>query len=195
MLKEFDISSYRSYATYLIIGHHNNGKSTLAKQLISFGGFEKGVVFNPSESQNNDYGDMQNAEVHVKYDSNVLEAFMKNANGRDFVVFDDCFYNSRYCKDTNITHIFKNKLASAILTMLYPIGMSPELRSTLDYVFLFRQGNLRNRKLIFDMFVSWSLDYGVFEAEMDEIQTLNYHCLVVDNVNHDLFIYNVNLYR
>lgn len=202
MLKEFDVSSYRSDAMSLVVGNYRNGKTTLANKLISIGEFENGLVFNRSR---NEYG-MQNAEVHDEYNTVVLGEFIKGRKAslktgrrtRDFVVFDNCFPDSKFCKDDNIRFMFFNNRGirtSAIFTMMYPMGMSPAFRGNIDYVFVFRYASLQHRKTIYDMYVSWLLDFGEFESSMEEIQTKIYHCLVIDNVNKELFIYNSQKYN
>ena len=57
---------------------------------------------------------------------------------RAFLVLDDCLYDNTWTKDKNVRSLFMNGRHFKILfiiTMQYALGIPPNLRTNIDYVF------------------------------------------------------------
>jgi hypothetical protein len=67
-----------------------------------------------------------------------------------------------------------------IITMQYPLGIPPNLRTNIDYVFILREPYLTNRKRIWENYASMFPTLESFCAVMDQT-TENYECLVINN--------------
>jgi hypothetical protein len=67
-----------------------------------------------------------------------------------------------------------------IITMQYPLGIPPNLRTNIDYVFILREPYLTNRKRIWENYASMFPTLEAFCAVMDQT-TENYECLVINN--------------
>jgi len=63
-----------------------------------------------------------------------------------------------------------------LITMQYPLGIPPTLRTNIDYVFILRE----NRKRIYDNYAGMFPTFESFCQVMDQC-TENYECLVINN--------------
>ena len=72
---------------------------------------------------------------------------------RAFLIFDDCLYDNSWVKDRNIRSIFMNGRhykTMFLLTMQYSLGITPNLRTNIDYVFILREPDYNNRKKLYE---------------------------------------------
>lgn len=64
--------------------------------------------------------------------------------------------------------------------MQYPLGIPPNLRTNIDYVFILRENYATNRKRIYDNYASMFPTFEAFCSVMDQT-TENFECLVINN--------------
>ena len=96
---------------------------------------------------------------------------------------DDCLYDNDWKKDKIIREIFMNGRHWGImfvLLMQYAIGIPPNLRSNIDWVFLLRENNFQNRKKLYENYAGMFHNFEMFCQTMDAC-TENYECLVIHN--------------
>lgn len=103
---------------------------------------------------------------------------------RAFLVLDNCFYDAAVWKrDRNLREICMNgrcvKLTN-IITITYPLGMGPELRCNIDYVFICRETNVKERQQLYEYYARMFPSFEVFCEILDKYTT-DYSCLVIDN--------------
>ena len=67
-----------------------------------------------------------------------------------------------------------------IVTMQYAMGIPPNLRTNIDWVFILRENILANRKRIYDQYAGMFPSLDIFNQVMDKC-TENYECLVIHN--------------
>jgi hypothetical protein len=67
-----------------------------------------------------------------------------------------------------------------IITMQYALGIPPNLRTNIDYVFLLRENIVRNRKQLYEQYAGMFPSFEIFCQVMDQC-TENYECLVIHN--------------
>ena len=67
-----------------------------------------------------------------------------------------------------------------IITMQFPLGIPPNLRTNIDYVFILRENIVSNRKRIYEHYAGMFPDFDKFCQVMDQC-TENYECLVIHN--------------
>jgi hypothetical protein len=67
-----------------------------------------------------------------------------------------------------------------INTMQYPLGIPPNLRTNIDYVFILREPYIANRKRIYENYAGMFPTFESFCQVMDQC-TENYECLVICN--------------
>jgi hypothetical protein len=102
---------------------------------------------------------------------------------RSFLIMDDCLYDDTWLHDKNIRYLFLNGRHLKVfflITMQYPLGIPPMLRTNVDYAFILREPYIANRQRIFNNFGSAFPSFEFFCQVMDEC-TQNYECLVMNN--------------
>jgi hypothetical protein len=67
-----------------------------------------------------------------------------------------------------------------LITMQYPLGIPPTLRTNIDYVFILREPYIANRKRIYENYAGMFPTFEAFCQVMDQC-TENYECLVINN--------------
>ena len=67
-----------------------------------------------------------------------------------------------------------------VITMQYPLGIPPTLRTNIDYVFILRENYIANRKRIYENYAGMFPTFESFCQVMDQC-TENYECLVIHN--------------
>ena len=121
-------------------------------------------------------------------------------NPNAFLILDDCLYDASWSKDPNIKACFMNGRhwhIFFIITMQFPLGIPPSLRTNIDYVFILRENIVSNRKRIYDNYAGMFPSFEVFCQVMDQC-TENYECLVIHNnaksnkLNEQVYWYKAN---
>jgi hypothetical protein len=69
---------------------------------------------------------------------------------------------------------------STMITMQYPLGITPNLRTNVDFVFILRENILGNRRRIYENYAGMFPSFEMFCQFMDQC-TENYECLVICN--------------
>lgn len=203
-LKKFDISRVKDDSVVVLIGKRRTGKSYLVKDLLYYHtDIPTGTVISGTEGSNRFYGDfVPNMFIYEDVTSELMENVVKRQkmikkkiekekrsygrskiDPRTFVILDDCLYDSSWAKDVNIRSLFMNGRhfpAMFIITMQYPLGIPPNLRTNIDYVFILRENIFANRKRIYENYAGMFPTFEIFCQVMDQC-TENYECLVIDN--------------
>ena len=102
---------------------------------------------------------------------------------RAFLILDDCLYDSSWTKSKDIRSIFMNGRhykMMFIVTMQYALGIPPNLRTNIDYVFILRENIVSNRKRLYESYAGMFPSFEIFCQVMDQC-TENYECLVIAN--------------
>jgi hypothetical protein len=188
----------------VMIGKRGSGKTLILKDILYYKRyFPIGTVINPTESANKTYSPMvPSIFIHEEYKPEIIENVLKrqtiimkkmdkdvrlygktNIDPRAFLIMDDCLYDSSWKKDKNIRYIFLNgrhKRLFFCITMQYMLGISPELRTNVDYIFILRENIIANRKRLYEAFAGMFPSFEMFSSVLDQC-TENYECLVIDN--------------
>lgn len=203
-LRKFDPASIADDKVLVFLGKRNTGKSFLVKDILFYHrDIPIGTVISPTESANNFYNAIvPGLFIHDEYTPKLIENVVKrqkiltkkiqkdtmmygksSIDPRAFLILDDCLYDGCWKKDKNIRYIFMNGRHQKILlliTMQYPLGVPPDLRTNVDYAFILRENNYGNRKRIYENYCSIFPTFEMFCTVMDQV-TEGYGCLVIDN--------------
>ena len=197
-LKKFDITKISGDKTVVTIGKRHTGKSYLMRDIMYHNrDIPVGTVISPTEPANSFFGDfIPKIFIHDKYDPIITANFMKrqkkmkkilkqgeNIDNRAFLILDDCLYDKRWRNDEAIREIFFNGRhwnALMIISSQYSIGISSELRTNIDYTFIFRENIYSNRKRLYEQYCGMFNTFDMFCSVMDQV-TEDFHCLVIDN--------------
>jgi hypothetical protein len=205
-LKKFDMARIPQDAVAIFIGRRRTGKSTLVRDLLfHHKEMPLGTVISGTEESNSFYGKMiPPIFIHGEYTPFILANFVKRQkmimarimreqsgggksrlDPRSFMILDDCMYDDSWTHDKNIRYLFMNGRwlkVFFIITMQYPLGIQPALRTNVDYVFILREPYTNNRKRIYENYASAFPSFEFFCQIMGQC-TQNYECLVIDNTS------------
>lgn len=206
MIKErCDIDSRKS-PMIVIIGKKDTGKSFLVRDILfnTQSCFPVGTVISGTEVANEFFQHMVPSKfIHDKYSPeivmNVIKRQMnvkqkrnqeKAARGgssaidpRAFLILDDCLYDSSWIKEESTRYVFMNGRhvdLATMITMQYPLGITPNLRTNVDFVFILRENILGNRRRIYENYAGMFPTFEMFCSFMDQC-TENFECLVICN--------------
>lgn len=209
-LKKFDMKNIRfkpdenKGPVVVLIGKRDTGKSFLVRDLLYYQqDIPIGTVISGTEEGNGFYGKMvPKLFIHNEYNSAIIENILKrqrtvlkqvkkemetykrtNIDPRAFVILDDCLYDNTWSRDKLMRLLFMNGRhwkVMLIITMQYPLGIPPTLRTNIDYVFILRENYIANRKRIYENYAGMFPTFEAFCYVMDQC-TENYECLVINN--------------
>ena len=211
-LRKFKIKSILPDATILVLGKRRSGKSFLVRDIFyNHKYIPSGIVFSGTEEASPFFGDfIPDCFIHPEYDPELINNIMnrqkrkireakdqklsesgKHVSNNVFIVLDDMLHDAQsWKKDKTIKSIFFNGRHYNflfILTMQYPQGIPPELRSNIDYVFIFNEPSVANRKKIYDAYAGMLPDFNYFCNILDAC-TQNHECVVIktSGISNDL---------
>jgi hypothetical protein len=188
----------------VLIGRRDTGKSFLVRDLLFYQqDIPIGTVISGTEDGNGFYKThVPKLFIHSEYNSAIIENILKrqktclkqmlkevetykksSIDPRTFVILDDCLYDAGWTKDKLMRLLFMNGRhwkIMLVITMQYPLGIPPNLRTNIDYVFILREPYIANRKRIYENYAGMFPTFESFCQVMDQC-TENYECLVINN--------------
>lgn len=204
-LKKFSMQSIPEDAVCIFIGRRRTGKSTLVRDvLFHHKNIPMGTVISGTEESNDFYKKIvPPLFIHGAYSPVIVQNFVNRQklvmkkimeeqlqrgapsriDPRAFLILDDCLYDDSWTRDLNVRYLFLNGRwvkVFFLITMQYPLGVPPVLRTNVDYVFILREPYLNNRRRIYENYGSAFPSFEFFCQVMDQC-TQNYECLVVSN--------------
>ena len=229
-LKKFDMKKITFKPTenagpvIVLIGRRDTGKSFLVRDLLFYHqDIPIGTVISGTEAGNGFYSShVPKLFIHEEYNSAIIENILKRQrtvlkqiskvmetyrrttiDPREFVILDDCLFDASWTKDKMMRLLFMNgrhwKLM-LVITMQYPLGIPPNLRTNIDYVFILREPYISNRKRIYENYAGMFPTFESFCQVMDQC-TENYECLVIHNnaksnkLNDQIFWYKAESHK
>ena len=188
----------------VLIGRRDTGKSFLVRDLLYYHqDIPIGTVISGTEAGNGFFSEhVPKLFIHDEYNTAIIENILKrqktvlkqikremeaykrtNIDPRAFVILDDCLYDNKWTKDKLMRLLFMNGRhwkIMLIITMQYPLGIPPNLRTNIDYVFILREPYIANRKRIWENYAGMFPTFESFCQVMDQC-TENFECLVINN--------------
>jgi len=190
----------------VVIGKKDTGKSFLVKDILfhTQACFPVGTVISGTEVANEFFQHMVPSKlIHDKYKPDIVMNVIKrqlavkthrnkdkNKSGgnssvdpRAFLILDDCLYDGTWIREESTRYVFMNGRhidLMTIITMQYPLGITPNLRTNVDFIFILRETMINNRKRIYDNYAGMFPTFEMFCQFMDQC-TEDYNCLVICN--------------
>ena len=188
----------------VLIGRRDTGKSFLVRDLLYYQqSIPIGTVISGTEEGNGFYSNhVPKMFIHNEYNTAIIENVLKRQrqvlkqmkkeeesrrrstiDPRTFLILDDCLYDSSWSRDKMMRLLFMNGRhwkIMLVITMQYPLGIPPNLRTNIDYVFILREPYITNRKRIYENYAGMFPTFESFCQVMDQC-TENYECLVINN--------------
>ena len=209
-LKKFDMKKIKfnteggNGPVIVLIGRRDTGKSFLVRDLLYYHqDIPIGTVISGTEAGNGFYSKLvPKLFIHDEYNTAIIENILKrqkmvvrqikkekeaygrsNIDPRAFVILDDCLYDNSWAREKLMRLLFMNGRhwkIMLVITMQYPLGVPPNLRTNIDYTFILREPYINNRKRIYENFAGMFPTFEAFCQVMNQC-TENYECLVVAN--------------
>jgi len=209
-LKKFDMKNIQFNAgqtqgpVIVLIGRRDTGKSFLVRDLLYYHqDIPIGTVISGTEAGNGFYGKLvPKLFIHEEYNTVIIEKILKrqkivlkeikkelaaykrsSIDARTFVILDDCLYDNSWAREKLMRLLFMNGRhwkIMLVITMQYPLGVPPNLRTNIDYTFILREPYINNRRRIYENYAGMFPTFESFCQVMDQC-TENYECLVIAN--------------
>jgi len=202
VIKDRTAIDSRKSPMIVIIGKKDTGKSFLVRDILynTQECYPIGTVISGTEVANEFFQHMVPSKlIHDKYNPGIVTNVIKrqltlkqarNKSGggssvdpRAFLILDDCLYDGSWIKEESTRYVFMNGRhvdLSTMITMQYPLGITPNLRTNVDFVFILRETILGNRRRIYENYAGMFPTFDMFCQFMDQC-TENYECLVICN--------------
>ena len=188
----------------VIIGKKDTGKSFLVRDILHHTQecFPIGTVISGTEVANEFFQHMVPSKlIHDKYKPDIIMNVIRRQLGlkqqrnhsrggagssvdpRTFLILDDCLYDATWIREESTRYVFMNGRhidLTTMITMQYPLGITPNLRTNVDFVFILRENILGNRKRIYENYAGMFPTFEMFCQFMDQC-TENYECIVICN--------------
>jgi hypothetical protein len=194
------IDSHKS-PMILLIGKKDTGKSFLVRDILHHTQdcFPIGTVISGTEVANEFFQHMVPSKlIHDKYKPEIVINVIKRQlalkqqrnhtksttmDPRAFLILDDCLFDDTWIRQESTRYVFMNGRhvdLTTMITMQYPLGVPPSLRTNVDFVFILRENIIGNRKRIYENYAGMFPTFDMFCQFMDQC-TENYECLVICN--------------
>ena len=206
MLKDRCEMDSRKSPMIVLIGKKDTGKSFLVRDILFHTQpyFPIGTVISATEVANEFFQHMVPSKlIHDKYQPSIVTNAIKRQLGvktarnedkkrsggnsstdpRAFLILDDCLFDGSWIKEESTRYVFMNGRhidMMTIITMQYPLGISPNLRTNVDFIFILRENIISNRRRIYESYAGMFHTFEMFCQFMDQC-TENFECLVICN--------------
>ena len=205
-IREFDLSRIQLGNCLVVIGQRGLGKSVLNRDICHhFQRIPAGLIINGSESASAFYSrffpslfiyehfDEEKLDNIFKYQSKILNEEAKKRNlepadckriGNAFLyLMDDCMAEAKKWKNSMLVKkLFQQSRHFNLLSIVnlqYAMGLLPEQRSNVDFVFLFREDEVASKEKLYKQYAGIIPDQMHFNALMD-FYCRSHGCLVID---------------
>jgi len=199
-VRQFEPDRMRSDKIALIIGPQYSGKTHLLKNLLYYVNTPFAVLAHPNEFATEEYGNILPKQCKMdKLTKDTLEKFCnrnrvllkfnkrydRRLDSQACLVLDNCvpdLIDMKWDKNKDFKFLFragKDAHISTIITCPYPLKMPQYYLSAVDYVFILRDTNKKNKKALFDMFGGMFDTLDQFTSVLEQC-TESHGCMVID---------------
>ena len=205
-IREFKLESMCENPAIVMIAKRASGKSWVCRSILKhFKDIPVGIIIAPTEKMATPpfYSDFfPDSYIHYEYKSETIEKLLvrqdimiekkmdrqKENKGpidpRGFILMDDCLSKKgSWMKDQPIMELLFNGRHYQLmymLTMQFPLGITPELRCNFDYIFLLKDDFYSNLKRLYDHYAGMFPTFDSFRLVFKEL-TSNFGSMVIVN--------------
>ena len=202
-IRQFKLSDMVVNPAIIMIAKRGSGKSWVVRAVMHhFRDIPCGIVIAPTDRMNPFYNVFfPDTYIHYAYKTETIQKLLarqteiiektkkKKNNGlaidaRTYIIMDDCLSSKgTWMRDQPISELLYNGRhyqIMYILTMQYPLGISPELRTNFDYIFLLKEEYISNQKKLFDHYAGMFPNLDAFRQVFNHLVQDN-GCMVIDN--------------
>lgn len=204
-IKEFQLETMCENPAIVMIAKRASGKSWVCRSILKhFRDIPVGIIIAPTEKMANPpfYSDFfPDSYIHYEYRSEIIEKLLyrqdimiekmkdkekegKIIDPRGFILMDDCLSKKgSWMKDQPIMELLFNGRHYRLmymLTMQFPLGITPELRCNFDYIFLLNEDFYSNLKRLYDHYAGMFPTFDAFRQVFKDI-TADFGAMVIVN--------------
>lgn len=204
-IKEFQLEMMCENPAIVMIAKRASGKSWVCRSILKhFKDIPVGMIIAPTEKMANPpfYSEFfPDLYIHYEYRSEIIEKLLyrqdmmiekqierekkgKNLDPRGFILMDDCLSKKgSWMKDQPIMELLFNGRHYRLmymLTMQFPLGITPELRCNFDYIFLLNEDFYSNLKRLYDHYAGMFPSFDSFRQVFKEV-TSDFGSMVIVN--------------
>jgi len=183
-------------AAIVVIGKRGAGKSWLMRSLLYAKKhiFPVGMVMSGTEDANGFYGKMfPSTFIFNEYNEDKITKFIQRQkiamkhveNPWNILLIDDCTDDAKVFRRPLQQGLYKrsrNFKTNYYLVLQYGLDVNPAIRTNVDGVFILREPNLRNRKIMYENYCGIIPDFKRFCDLMDQL-TDDHTALYIHNVS------------
>lgn len=213
-IHEFPLHEMPYNSKIVVIGKPATGKSTVTRDIIKCHRhhFPTALVTSGSEENNHFYSEMfPELYIYPEYNEEVMENFVRRQkaaqrdnpeNANAMIILDDCSDDPKFFRRPLFQKYYKNGRQwdmMFILALQYGMDILPVIRTNIDYVFIFREPNERNRKALYENYATIIGSYQDFCDVMDQL-TEDYTAVVIcnrvqdNNISKCVFYYKARIH-
>lgn len=202
-IQEFTLEEMVENPSIIMIAKRGSGKSWITKAILfKYSEIPVGVIISPTEKDSPFFSDFfPDTFIFYRYESKILRKLLfrqglilkkarakkeegKYIDPRAILVMDDCLATKgTWAKDPLVFELLFNgrhRQITYILTMQFPLGITPELRLNFDYVFLLADDITSNLKRIHDHYAGMFPDFNSFRQVFRQL-TIDNGAMVIKN--------------
>jgi hypothetical protein len=202
-LERFKIEDMCHHAAVCMIAKRASGKSFIVRDLVQKLKIPTVMVISPTDKLSGFYDDfVPSSFIHYHYDSIKLTRLFQRQERmieknrervkagkapldiRVLLIMDDCMADKKiWARDKNIAELLQNGRHYAIdyfCVLQYSLGISPELRSNFDYVFLLGEDFLNNKRKLYEHYAGMFPSFDIFSQVFQHV-TNDYGAMVLNN--------------
>ena len=195
----FNFDMFLPNPSIVMIAKRGSGKSWIVRAILEYlKTIPVGCIISPSDLGNPFYGSFfPESYIHYEFKPEIIKKILdrqriikkkikqgRNIDPRCYIIMDDCLASKgSWVKDADLRHIFFNGRHEAItyiLTMQFSLGITPELRSNFDYIFLLADDFMSNVKRLYDHYAGMFPSFDSFKQVFTQL-TADHGAMVIVN--------------
>ena len=204
-VRKFKLSSMARHPLICMVAKRASGKSWVVRSIMRHHkDIPVGMVIAPTDKFSVFYGHFfPGLYIHYEYDGDFMQQVLrrqqeimrkrntkalekKKVDPRAIIVMDDCLADkNKWATDKFIKEIFLNGRhfrITFILTSQFAVGLSPDQRTNIDYIFLLRQDQTTELKKYHQHYAGMFDNFETFKKVFTDLTT-DYTCMVIVNRN------------
>jgi hypothetical protein len=202
-IKRFEFSQFQANPTIIIIAKRGSGKSWIVRAIIQhFKSVPAGIIISPTDLMSSFYGDFfPESFIFYEYRSDIIEKLLfrqqaiiekasikakegKILDTRAFLIMDDCLSDKgSWANDKPIKKVMfdgRHYKLIFILTMQFPLGIKPDLRSNFDYIILLADDFISNIKKMYEHYAGMFECFAIFRQVYGQLTQDNGAMVIVN---------------
>jgi hypothetical protein len=198
-IKQFSLKMFCANPSIVMIAKRGSGKSWVIRAVLHhYKHIPAGIIISKTEKMDPFYSKFfPDSYIYYGYKSEIVKKVLirqkmmadklergKKIDPRCYIIMDDVLGEKKKWNNDELVHelLFDGRhyKVTYILALQYPLGMSPDLRSNFDYIFLLATDNVGNMKRMYENYAGMIPNFDSFRQIYKQL-TSNHGCMVIAN--------------